>query len=385
MPSSTPITQQSMGRTFLVSASLLAAIGVFQLSAVGVAFFRSMYGENGERNVPQHIDVSRLIAESPPPPTEQLSTLNPLDDLPADEPASTTPPAEPATPEPAPPPAEVQPEKKDPVIAAAPPRPTPVPLSAFTPKLNPQLTELVEQAKLLRGKGDTAGALVKLREAAGMEPGNPLPIAETAYTYEKMSLPDKAAVEWKRVLQMGEKAGLYYSAAKSKLDVAMGAARAVATVGGTTATSPEAAGTAVFPEGRFMALGGVRMLNSESGGSGRRFTLAIPIYAKEGAIVNPRKEVVTHVRFYDLINNKEIVPTTANVAYRFASPPADWTEAGLETLEVDYDLAQTGRDDPAGENRRYYGYIVRVFYKGVLQASFAEPANLAQKFPANEK
>jgi hypothetical protein len=58
---------------------------------------------------------------------------------------------------------------------------------------------------------------------------------------------------------------------------------------------------------------------------------------------------------------------------------ADWN------LEVDYELSQTGRDDPAGENRRYHGYIVRVFYKGTLQASFAEPANLAQKFPPDEK
>ncbi len=377
MPSTSPFTRQSMGRTFLVSAGVLAVVGVVQFSAVGVAFFRSIKGESGERHVPQHIDVSRLIAESPPPPTEELSTINPLDDLPADEPAIATPPVEPTPPQP-----DAQPGKKEPVIAAAPPRPTPVPLSAFTPKLNPQLTELVEQAKLLRNKGDTAGALVKLREAAGMEPGNPLPIAETAYTYEKMSLPDKAAVEWKRILQMGERAGLYYSAAKSKLDIAMGAARSVATVG---SGAPEAGGTAVFAEGRVMALGGVRMLESASSGSGRRFSLAIPIYAKEGAIVNPRKEVVTHVRFYDLINSKEIVPTTANVAYRFASPPADWTEAGLETLEVDYELAQTGRDDPAGEGRRYYGYIVRVFHKGTLQASFSEPATLAQKFPATEK
>ena len=383
MASVSPISRQSMGRTFLVSASLLAVTGVGLFSGAGVAFFRATYGENGERKVPQHIDVGRLIAESPPPPTEELSTVNPLDDAPAEEPPTETAPAEvPPQPQPAP---ALEPPKKEATPPAAPPRPTPVPLSAFTPKVDPQVTELVEQAKLLRNKGDTAGALVKLREAAGIEPGNPLPIAETAYTYEKMSLPDKAAVEWKRILQMGEKAGLYYSAAKSKLDIAMGAARAVASGTSGVPVANDLGAGAVFPEGRFMALGGVRLTDSAAAGPGKRFTLTIPIYAKDGAVSNPRKDVVTHVRFYDMIHNKEIVPTTANVSYRFASPPADWSEGGLENLEVDYELAQTGRDDPAGENRRYYGYIVRVFYKGALQASFAEPANLAQKFPANEK
>lgn len=385
MASFSPISRHSMGRTFLASASLLAVMGVGLFSAAGVAFFRATYGENGERKVPQHIDVSRLIAESPPPPTEELSTVNPLDETPADEPAAETEPAEaPAPPPPQPVPA-VEPPRKEGTPVGAPPRPTPVPLSAFTPKVDPRVTELVEQAKLLRNKGDTAGALVKLREAAGIEAGNPLPIAETAYTYEKMSLPDKAAVEWKRILQMGEKAGLYYSAAKSKLDIAMGAARAVAAGTSSVPVANDLGGGVVFPEGRFMALGGVRLTDSAAAGAGKRFTLTIPIYAKDGAVTNPRKDVVTHVRFYDMIHNKEIVPTTANVSYRFSSPPADWSEGGLENLEVDYELSQTGRDDPAGENRRYHGYIVRVFYKGTLQASFAEPANLAQKFPVNEK
>ena len=176
------------------------------------------------------------------------------------------------------------------------------------------MTELVEQAKLLRNKGDTAGALVKLREAAGIEPGNPLPIAETAYTYEKMSLPDKAAVEWKRILQMGEKAGLYYSAAKSKLDIAMGAARAVASGTSGVPVANDLGAGAVFPEGRFRALGGVRLTDSAAAGPGKRFTLTIPIYAKDGAVSNPRKDVVTHVRFYDMIHNKEIVPTPARIA-----------------------------------------------------------------------
>ena len=34
------------------------------------------------------------------------------------------------------------------------------------------------------------------------------------------------------------------------------------------------------------------------------------------------------------------------------------------------------------ERREYYGYIVRVYYRGELQDSKAEPAGLSKKFPA---
>jgi hypothetical protein len=243
------------------------------------------------------------------------------------------------------------------------------------------MNELVEQGKLLRTNGDTAGALVKFREANGLSPENPLPIAEAAFTYEKMSLPDKAAAEWRRILLMGEKAGFYFSAAKSKLDIAMNAARA--TTGGTPAAEP-AEGTTVFAAGKSLALG-KPTVSETRGGPGKRFTLEIPIMAKNGAVENPRQEVVTQVRFFDQINKGEIVGTTANVSYRFQSPPADWQDGGTEVLEVDYDMQQVGKDDPTGENRRYYGYAVRIYYKGVLQATSAEPASLVQKFPAPDK
>lgn len=328
------------------------------------------------------------MAESPPPREEPLSTDNPLDEGQSEErpralvgannpeDAPPSPPTEPTKPE-FPPPPPVVPA---PVVSVPPPRPTPVPLSVFTQKVDPRMTELVEEGKHLRNAGDTAGALVKLREAGGLAPENPLPIAEMAYTYEKMSLPDKAAAEWRRILKIGESAGVYYSAAKSKLDVALSAARI--SVGGAQDVGVTEVGT--FPEGKSLALGRVTAVD-DKGAKGKHFTLSIPIRAKDGAVKNPRNEVVTHVRFYDQINNKEIVGTTANVSYRFSQPPADWQDGGIETLEVDYDLSQTGREDPSGENRRYYGYIVRIYFKGVLQATFAEPANLVQKFPASDK
>ena len=372
-----------MGRTFSVAAWTLGVFGALQFSAVGVAFIKSMTDSNGYRTAPATIDIERLLAESPPPQEEELSVQNPLDEQPENEfPARPRPLlAGPAVQAPGLEPTEAPPE---PPKSDTPPRPTPVPLSAFTQKIDPRMNEMVEQGKLLRNTGDTAGALGKFREAVAIAPQNPMPIAEMAYTYEKMTLTDKASAEWRKILQMGEKAGAYYSAAKSKLDVAMSAAKIANVPPGEVAHEVGSTSDVVFPNGKSLVLGRLTSADDRDT-TGKRFTLSIPIYAKDGAVKNPRQEVVTHVRFYDQLRNKEIVPTTADVAYRFAAPPADWEEGGLETLDVEYELAQIGKADPLGEGRNYFGYVVRVYYKGVLQASAAEPASLAQKFPVSEK
>jgi hypothetical protein len=40
--------------------------------------------------------------------------------------------------------------------------------------------------------------------------------------------------------------------------------------------------------------------------------------------------------------------------------------------------------DPRREERKYFGYIIRVYYKDELQATGAEPASLGQTFPASQ-
>jgi hypothetical protein len=249
------------------------------------------------------------------------------------------------------------------------PRPTPVPLSALTPKVSPQFTELIEQGKLLRSSGDTAGALVKFREAAGLEPANAQAIAEQAYTYEKMSLHDKAAEQWKRVLSLGESGGVLYSAARSKLDMAM--AETMRVMGPQGPARP-------IGEGKVVGLGTPTIRNEPDPASAKKFVLQVPILTRAGQPITV-KEMKVFVLFYDRLNGSDLASTAANVSNRWGDPPADWSEGNQETLEVTYDLPPT---EGRGERREFYGYIVRLYYQDQLQDSFAEPAALNQRFPA---
>jgi hypothetical protein len=340
---------------------VLAAVALFQLGGVTVAFFKNMRGgvaasvDDGTGNPPMKIDVSKLVAESPPPETPAGLGVDPLSTTPDD-----------AGPGPGPRPAETN--VNPPAIATAMPRPTPVPLSAFTPKMNPRFNELVEQGKLLRSSGDTAGALVMFREAAGIEPGNALAIAEQAFTFEKMSLPEKAAEQWRRIIAMGDRAGVYYSAAKSKLETAV------------QSTMRETSGTgtgAEIPQGKLMAISPTAISEEQDPDAAKKFTLAVPIRARRTEPVSVR-DLKVFVLFYERVNGKDITRTVANVSNRWTTPPADWLKGDTETLEVSYDLpAALAR----GEHREYYGYIVRLYYRGELQDTKAEPASLNQKFP----
>lgn len=376
MPSNSPIKAPSFGRTFVAAATLLATVAVVQLGGVAVAFFSKTgiagqdNGEGERHQPPLKIDVNKLMSESPPPDDPPGFGVDPLSN--DERPSGLRPIAIP--------PDTTQgigelPAKGSgagtsippPTSTGGSPRPTPVPLSAFTPKVDPRFTELVEQGKLLRGSGDTAGALLKFREAATIDPGNPLPIAEQAFTFEKMSLPDKAAEQWKRILMMGERGGVYFSAAKSKLETAM-QMTVRETVGGGTELAA----------GKTMGLGKAEKTDDPDPAAAKKFLLNVPIRARSSGSIAVQ-EMKIFVLFYDRVNGKDITRTNANVSNRWATPPADWREGDTEALEVSYELPlQTAR----GDRREYYGYIVRLYYRGELQDTQAEPASLNQKYPA---
>jgi hypothetical protein len=89
---------------------------------------------------------------------------------------------------------------------------------------------------------------------------------------------------------------------------------------------------------------------------------------------------VIQVLFFDILNNQNVVQTAANVSSRWLTAPADWVDSDTEELAVDYQLP---RPEPrTREVRKFFGYIVRIYYKKELQAASADPERLGQQYPA---
>jgi hypothetical protein len=115
--------------------------------------------------------------------------------------------------------------------------------------------------------------------------------------------------------------------------------------------------------------------------STKHFVLRIPIKARPKTHINV-KDLVLHILFYDNINGRTVVQTSANVNTRWLPPPADWVDRDTEELAVEYQLPKPEAQAAKREDRKYYGYLVRIYYQQRLQAATAEPDRLRQQYPA---
>ncbi|HEV7866218.1 MAG TPA: hypothetical protein VGO90_00950 [Chthoniobacteraceae bacterium] len=354
MITASPITRQTVGRTFIVAISVLGVAALAQLGAVVWAF---------------------VIRSQMPPPFADASDVPPVLGSVRQGPAV---PVDTAFTDPARSGVET-------LALGSPPKPTPLPARAPglpEPEQSGRFKEMISQGKLLRDRGDMSTALTRFREAAAMDSRHPEPIFELAVTYEKMQLGDRAAEHWRRIFELGEAAGPFFTAAESRLREVKDAAMRAAI---TNATQPAMADAeeGIAP-GKILGLEKIITEEQPERQSAKRLTLMIPIKVRTGQRIEVR-DLTIQVLFYDMVDNQNLVQTTADVSSRFSTAPADWSDTQVETLEVSYRLPAPDPKASRGENRAYYGYLVRLYYKGELQSSAGEPDKLLQQFPPEAK
>ena len=280
--------------------------------------------------------------------------------------------------------------------------------------------QLLRQAKQLREKGDTANALSRLQQATALDPSNADVLAEMAMIYESMQLFDRSNETWRRLASLGAAVGPLYELADLKLKVGV--------PGTTTATgnvsspdSPASNETQGIPDGSTFGISEVTPNQENDPNAETRLTLRVGVKARPKTPID-HTEVKIQVFFYDIVDNDQVVLTDADVNYRWLTPGHDWASTDTEVLEVGYFRAKqtnaaietaiastpapipppekngkyqgkqaepvnpspsAGELLPTNENgeRKYLGYIVRVYYKDQLQAVRADPTRLLNLFP----
>lgn len=169
--------------------------------------------------------------------------------------------------------------------------------------------------------------------------------------------------------------GILSAAEVAPEESAKGAEEKVAAPAGLDAGDPFAA---IDNIAAGATLGLLRITSEEKSDefSTKRFILHIPIKARPNSKIDPH-ELVIQVLFFDLVDNKDVVETSANVSSRWVTSPADWVHSDTEELAIEYQLPKR-----ENENRKYFGYVVRLYYKKQLQVASAEPERLAKRYPA---
>jgi hypothetical protein len=362
MLATSPITRQSVGHTFTVALVVLGLGVVSQLGAVGWAFVARNHAE------PPQLGDKPSYAKVGPTPLRMEVGEDIFGETPEQPPQTLT----------------TEPD------SGVPPKPTPVPTNLQKPpEAVPQtrFDELIQQGRQLRENQNAGNALTKFREASAMDPRNPVAIAELAATYDKMGLTDRGAEQWKRIYDMGSSAaGIYFTAAEAKLrETQVRAVLSAMPQAGTATTNsagPDLSSSVdgIAP-GALIGLGKITMEEQVDSDSLKRFTLRIPVKARPRAKIEVR-DLVIHVLFYDKVDGRNVVQTSANVSSKWATSPTDWADSETEELAVDYQLPRPESARARRETREYFGYLVRVYYKQQLQATVSDPERLGEQYPA---
>jgi len=308
-------------------------------------------------------------------------------------------------------------------IPSAAPSAPPVALTVASPTtvLTPPTSVASEADRLLKqaqAETDTASRLARLQSASERDPKNAELLAEIAATYELMQNFDKSAETWRRVQEIGPSAGALYELADMKLKT--GVSTSTTDVASTTSTSaletgktitaPEATGvrttTEGIPQSSTLGISEVSASETPDPDSETNLMLRIAVRKRPGAVIDHTK-VKIQVFFYDTVGDNDIKLTDADVSYEWLTPNHDWANSSSETLAVTYirpkskaksaeaDLAAAAAQinpakkgkplkasPPTEGNRKYLGYIVRVYYNDQLQDKRAEPSKLLTLFPA---
>jgi len=266
--------------------------------------------------------------------------------------------------------------------------------------------QLLREGKEFRERGDTTNALARFQEALDNEPDNTAVLQETAQTYESIQMFDRANDVWRRIKQISPSDSSTYALADRRLKVGV-PAPPVTEPGGAPAETdvPARKDVGGNAEGPIMGISDVKTKETSDPEAETNLALEIGIKKQPGAVIDHNKVKIL-VFLYDVVNDKDIKLTDADVSNEWITSKHDWSDTNPEVLLVRYVRAKTGnalsesslseaaakvRPSQKGRGskgsadigqRKYLGYIVRVYYADDLQAVQAEPSRLLQQFPA---
>lgn len=222
---------------------------------------------------------------------------------------------------------------------------------------DPEVVALLTTASELRASGNMHAALRMLQSAEVKLPAHPRILSEIAGTYSQLGLGEKAASYWEKIYRLGEvRAGAYFDMADMVLKGKQ--------------LAP------VADKDSLLSIGDIAEIRDQEITVGERITLRVQIQAKPGS--RPAgSDLALLVYFYDLVDGKRFLPSTADTSESYISAPYDWQNGENEQIEVTYyqPVFTSEQKRELGE-RVYYGYVVELYYQDELQDVVAAPRKL---------
>jgi tetratricopeptide repeat protein len=324
----TPIPRQPIGATFIVAVSLLGAVATIQLLAVAWHY------------IPL---VRQQVAQTAEPQAAAQGAAA--------------------------------------VTAQQTPQPTPTPSAEMR-----KVQKLMADADRSLRVGDFEAALKLLEELGKLMPGDPSVLLRKAQVLERLDQPAEAVVVLEEALKYPGLPEEVRTQAQAKVDqLSQSLAARPSTPLDVAPALPDAAGADIRDDvglqpGASLGIVDARLRDGKPGTK----SLMLAVKSRPGTSINVQ-DVKIHVYFYEQTEDGEVVLTESKVVPQWLSPPVDWTANEPELLEVHYTMPESGLPgsaaDSATSGRKFFGYIVGVYYHDELQDFRADPASVAKDFP----
>lgn len=236
---------------------------------------------------------------------------------------------------------------------------------------HPKVESLLKEAHTYYVRGDMGNAVILLEEAKALDALEPAVIDMEAQIAEDMGALKAATDLYLKNFQIGLSAGSYYRRAAYKLEKGVG-------------RKMDDWSTLMFGK-----------VSIERSPSGRSTEVVIPVRSKEGeTILSDLVEVKIHL--YDLVNGEKIQPAAKNssIDSSWLDNMVNWEGSGEESIRVVYNIPMADEvERHLYGSRTYYGQVIELIYKGVLEDVVAHPGTLvwehakinyqpAQQFPS---
>ena len=234
-------------------------------------------------------------------------------------------------------PAASSPSTPAPAVA----QPSVPPPAAMTSPAASVVDQLLLEGKGFRDKGDTTNALARFQEALDSEPENTGVLQEMAQTYESMQLFDRANDVWRRIKQISPSDSATYALADRRLKVGVPAPPTVEPGSGPADTDvPSRKDVGGNADGPIMGISDVKTKETPDPETEANLALEIGIKKEPGAVIDHNKVKIL-VFLYDIVNDKDIKLTDADVSNEWLTSKHDWSETNPEVLMVRYVRAKT--------------------------------------------
>lgn len=235
---------------------------------------------------------------------------------------------------------------------------------------------VVEASKNVR-LGEYEAALQILEEAEAMVPGDPKILQIKALVLERMDQPADAAVALESALRYPGLPANDRAAMERKLD------QLSASLGGTTKErgSSSTAGSLALespaieengvPIGSNLGIVDIRVSDSEVGVK----TLQVAVKSRENTKINGSNVKIAVYFYEENTIDGDISASESPVPNQWLSSPIDWAANEPELLRMQYTMPS------ADSGKKYFGYVLGVYYDNELQDFRSEPSKLAKDFP----